>query len=471
MPATNASRSEFLAAREATGPAPISVLRLLRGYSVDPLVRWTEIREAHGDVARYRFGTFDTFFVTHPEGAKRVLQDNVANYSKQHPSYAMLRRVFGNGLLTSEGAHWLRQRRLAQPAFHRERLAAMGVRMTAAALETAARWERLAAAETPFSMLEELSRLTLRIVGEALFGAGLEAQTDRVAAAWNTLNGQLIERFSRRRLLPAILPTRYDRAFREARRTLFEVVAELVSVKRRALGEDLLSMLIAARDADTGEGMTDAQLRDEVVTLLLAGHETTAVALGWVWVLLDGHPEAATALRAELATVLGGRPPTVADVERLPFTRGVVQEALRLYPPAWILHRRVKEDDVVCGRRVHRGGSVVIFPVVLGRHPGFWERPEAFEPARWTDPEAERRRPRFAFLPFGGGPRQCIGNAFALLEAVLVLATLAPRFAPRLTPGYRPTPEYLVTLRPSGGLPMRLSALGREQAARPAQNG
>ncbi len=220
-------------------------------------------------------------------------------------------------------------------------------------------------------------------------------------------------------------------------------------------------MLIAARDADTGEGMTDAQLRDEVVTLLLAGHETTAVALGWAWALLDQHPEAATALRAELATVLGGRPPTVADVERLPFTRGVVLEALRLYPPAWILHRRAKEDDVVCGRRVHRGGVVVLSPLVLGRHPEFWERPEAFEPARWADPEAERRRPRFAFLPFGGGPRQCIGNGFALLEAVLVLATLAPRFAPRLAPGYRPTPEYLVTLRPSGGLPMQALGAGR----------
>ncbi|MFL5458069.1 MAG: cytochrome P450 [Myxococcales bacterium] len=468
---SNATRAEFLAAKDATGE-DVSLWRVLRGRGEDPLVRWTRIRERHGDVSRYRYGLDDSHLVTHPEGARRVLQDNAGNYTKEHPSYSMLRRLVGNGLLTSEGNFWLRQRRLAQPAFHRQRIAGMATQMTKAALDLAGEWE--VRSSGPFSMLEEMSGLTLRIVADALFGTGLPARAGSVCSglrpppvaggarssaireAWDVLSRQMADRVSRRRLLPPVLPTAYDRAFREARRTLFDLVGAIVAEKRARRSEepDLLSMLMSARDEETGEQMTDAQLRDEVVTMVLAGHETTAVALSWAWALLDRHRGAREKLLAELASVLGGRAPTVADVPRLAYTRALIDEAMRLYPPAYIFFRRVKEDDVVCGYRIHRGGVIVMTPMIFHRHPSFWERPDAFEPERWAE---EDRRPRFAFMPFSGGPRQCIGNNFAVLEAVLILATLAQRFTPRLAEGYLLEPEYGVTLRPSRGLPMRLS--------------
>jgi cytochrome P450 len=206
--------------------------------------------------------------------------------------------------------------------------------------------------------------------------------------------------------------------------------------------------------------MNDAQLRDEVVTMLLAGHETTAVALTWTWALLDVHRAAQAQLHDELARVLRGRAPSAADVPSLPFTRAVVSEALRLYPPAYLVNRAVRADDVVCGVRVHRGGSIVLSPIVLHRHPAYWERPDEFLPERWLDGEAEKRRPRFAFIPFSAGPRQCIGNAFSMMESVLVLATLAQRFAPRLVDGRLPATEYQVLARPAGDVPMELVARG-----------
>jgi cytochrome P450 len=454
MSSANATRAEFLAAKEARGE-DVSLWRVLRGRVEDPLARWTRIREKYGDVSRYRYGFDDSHFITHPEGARRVLQDNAGNYTKEHPSYAMLRRLVGNGLLTSEGSFWLRQRRLAQPAFHRQRIAAMATQMTQAAVDVAAGWEAKARVGEPFPMLEEMSRLTLRIVADALFGTGLPAEASSLRGAWDVLGKQIAERFSRRRLLPPVLPTAYDRAFRQAHRALFAIVDAIIAEKRARLGEptDLLSMLMSAKDEETGEQMNDAQLRDEVVTMVLAGHETTAVALAWTWALLDRHPAAGRTLRDELASVLRGSPPTVADVPRLTWTRAVIDEAMRLYPPAYILFRRVKEDDVVCGHRIHRGGVVVMTPMVFHRHPSFWERPDEFAPERWA---GEDRRPRFAFMPFSGGPRQCIGNNFAMMEAVLILATLAQRFAPRIADGYVLQPEYGVTLRPSRGLPMRL---------------
>jgi cytochrome P450 len=297
------------------------------------------------------------------------------------------------------------------------------------------------------------------VAGEALFGTALSDETARVAAAWDVLNLQFVERFNRRRLLPPVLPTRYDRDFRKARRTMLQVVEEVIAVRRVQGREtsDLLSMLMHARDEQTGEQMTDAQLRDEVATMMLAGHETTAIALSWTWALLDRHRDARAELDAELDRVLAGRLPTAEDVPRLRYTRALIEESMRLYPPAWILNRRAVEDDVVCGCRIHRGAVVVTSPMILHRHPDYWERPDEFLPGRWSDTEAEKRRPRFAYLPFSAGPRQCIGNTFALMEAVLVLAVLAQRFDPRIAGGYELKPQYLVTLRPALGLPMRIA--------------
>lgn len=466
----NASEAEFRAAREATGPAPVSLWRMLRGYKDDPLVRWTRIREQHGEVARYRMGLFDTFLLTSAEGVKRVLLDNTANYTKEHPSYAMLRRLFGNGLITSEGSFWLRQRRLAQPAFHRERIAAMGEKMCKAAEETAAAWERCAESGQPVSMTEEMSKLTLRIVGDALFGTGLAQHAAAVGASWRVLQTQLAERFGKMRLIPPILPTRYDREFRSARRTLFRLVNLIIAERRAAAPgspqrHDLLEMFMSAQDVDTHERMSDSQLRDELITMLLAGHETTALALTWAWARLDRDPRVAAKLHEELGRVLRGRAPIPADPAALPYTRAVLSEVLRLHSPSYIINRRVRENDVICGRRVYKGGSILISPMLLHRHPAYWERPEEFWPERWLDPEAEKQRPRFAYLPFSGGPRQCIGSSFSMMEAVLVLATLVQRFEAALIEDRLPSTEYLVLARPAGQVAMRLRRRPQERAA------
>lgn len=458
MESTNATLAEIAAAREASGPPPVTLWQILRGYRVDPLVRWRQVFEQHGPIARYRFGGADVFLVASANGAERVLKTNAANYDKQHRSFTSLRRVFGNGLLTSEGSFWLRQRRLAQPAFHRERLGRMAERMVASAEETAARWQEAASAGRTVAMTEEMSRLTLKIVGDALFGTALSSRAAAVADAWRVLNAQIVERFVRRRLLPPVLPTRYDREFRRARRTLIEVVDHVIASLRSRGGEgdDLVTMFMAARDQDTGESMSDGQIRDEVITMLVAGHETTALLLTWTWALLDHHPEVAGRLRAELAASLGGRLPTASDVGALPYTRAVLNETLRLHPPAYLLNRHARADDVIEGHRMHRGGLVVLPVALLHRRPEYWERPDEFIPERWLDADAEKRRPRFAYLPFGGGPHICIGNAFSLMEATLVLATLAQRFEARLVAGM-PTTEYHVLARPAGDVPMTLS--------------
>jgi len=455
----NATREEFLAAREPHGPPPVSFLTLLRGkFHADPLERWGGIRERFGDVARYRFGPADTFLIQSAEGARRVLQDNAGNYTKAHLSYAVLRRLLGNGLLTSDGSFWLRQRRLAQPAFHKQRIAAMATHMVAAAERRAEAWSRCPADE-PLSMLAEMTKVTLEVVAAALFGTALPERAEEVAGAWNVLNAQLVDRATKRRLLPPILPTAYDRAFRRARGTLFAVVDEVIAQKRRsgATGDDLLSMLMEAKDEDTGEAMNDAQLRDEVVTMLLGGHETTATALAWVWPRLHLHPAVEEKLHAELRAVLGGRAPNAADFPRLSYTRAVFEEVLRLHPPAFLVNRTVAADDVVDGYRVYRGGSIVLMLLMIHRHPAYWPEPLAFRPERFLDPEAEKARPRFAYLPFSGGPRQCIGNGFALMEGVLVLATLAQRFRPRLVDPRLPDTDYQVLARPRGPVLMTLA--------------
>ncbi len=454
---TPETRASDTAPRIAQGPRGHLLLGVLPEARRDSLGLLLGTARQYGDVARYRLGPMTSHLITHPDGVRHVLQDNVSNYTKDHFSYRLMRRVAGNGLLTSQGSFWMRQRRLAQPAFHRQRISAMAEGMTRATEEMLARWDALTGKEAPVGMVEEMMRLALTIVGEALFGASVGNQADVVGPAFNVLSEQTVTRFRTLRLLPPVLPTRYDREFRAASRTLRGAVMDLIS-ERRQSGEDrgdLLSMFMLTRDEDTGETMNDEQLRDEVLTLLVAGHETTATTLSWVWALLDQHPEVEAKLHAELDAVLGGRLPTAGDVPRLGYTRMVVEEAMRLYPPAYVYSRAVKEDDVIGGFRIPGGTSVDLSPYVTHRHPDFWERPEAFLPERFS-PEASAQRPRYAYFPFSGGPRQCIGNGFAMMEAQLILATVAQRYRPRLIPGHVLTPEPLITLRPRGGLPMHL---------------
>ncbi|MFP2903749.1 cytochrome P450 [Pyxidicoccus sp. 3LFB2] len=466
MTTTAPGSPDFAAARIAPGPRGHLLLGILPEARRDVLGLLTRAARQYGDVARYRLGPMTSHLIAHPDGVRHVLQEHVGNYTKDHFSYRLVSRVAGNGLLTSQGSFWLRQRRLAQPAFHRQRISAMAEAMTRATVAMLERWDTLAARGEPVGVVEEMMHLTLTIVGDALFGTSVGDKAAVVGPAFNVLSEQTVTRFRTLRLLPPVLPTRYDAEFRAASRALKGAVMELIADRRKRPEDtgDLLSMFMLARDEDTGETMSDEQLRDEVLTMLVAGHETTATTLSWTWALLAQHPEVEAKLHAELDTVLAGRTPTAGDVPRLGYTRMVVEEAMRLYPPAYVFSRAVKEDDVIGGFRIPRGTSVDVSPYVTHRHPDFWERPEAFLPERFS-PEASAQRPRYAYFPFSGGPRQCIGNGFAMMEAQLILATVAQRYRPRTLPGHVLTPEPLITLRPKGGLPMSLERRSPVQQA------
>ncbi len=415
----------------------------------------TSLQRTYGDVVRYHLGFFPMHLVAHPDDLKHVLQENHKNYSKKLLTYQAIRPIVGEGLLTSDGAFWLRQRRLMQPAFHRQRIAAMGEIMTQQSVALRDDWQRVVGSGTPVDVAEAMMGMTLRIVAQALFGTNISADVATVGQSFNILNEQLSERFKTLRLLPPILPTANDRAYRNARTSLTTVVASIIEQRRRNPSEsnDLLSMLMDAQDEDTGERMTDAQLRDEVMTLMLAGHETTATALTWTWALLAQHPEVEATLHAEVDSVLDGVPPTMADLSKLQYTRMVIEEAMRLYPPIFIVSRKAEQDDIIGRFRIPKGTGVAISPYVTHRHPSFWENPDTFDPTRFT-PERSAGRPRFAYLPFIGGPRQCIGNTFAMAEAQIILATLAQRYRLRVAPGHVVAPEPLITLRSRGGMPM-----------------
>ncbi len=439
------------------GPPGQFLFGNMRQAREDPIGIYMRGRAQYGDVVRLRsIGKMFWVFLAHPDDVEYVLRKNQHNYPKGLFE-TRLKLLVGEGLLTSSGSFWLRQRRLVQPAFHRHRLATLGTTMTDAAEALVERWQPRAATGQPFNVAAEMMRLTLQIVARALFSTDVSADAGTVGQALTVALEHINYRMTHFFSLPERFPTLRNLRFRRAVRRLDAVALRIIEERRRS-GEDmgdLLSMLLLARDEETGEGMSDAQLRDEVMTILLAGHETTAVALSWTWYLLACHQQIERKLHAELDEVLGGRTPRVEDLPDLPYTRMVIDEALRLYPPAWFTGRQAKDEDEIRGYCIPAGTPIALSQYVTHRHPAFWERPEAFEPERFT-PERSAGRPHFAYFPFGGGPRQCIGNNFALMEARLVLATIARRYRLRLVPGQRIVPEPLVTLRPHNGIRMRL---------------
>ncbi len=417
------------------------------------------VARSHGDVARYRMANMAWYQVNHPDGVRRILQDNNRNYGKGSLTTRILRPLLGEGLFISEGATWLRQRRLMQPIFHRQRVAAFGELMTDSTLAMLDRWESPAGAGTPVDVSAEMARLTLDIATETLFSSHTGEEPEVIARAVTTLIGEISYRFEVPFYPPMRVPTRRNRRLRAALRTLDRAVYRIIGERRRGGGggEDLLALLMDARDEETGAAMNDKQLRDEVITLFVAGHETTANALSWTFYLLARHPEAERRLAEELDGALGPNgerwAPTVADLPRLPYARMVVDETMRLYPPVWITNRQALADDGILGHRIPAGAIVMVSPYVLHRHPDFWERPEEFDPDRFS-PENSAGRPRYAYFPFGGGPRQCIGKSMAVVEAHLVLTTVMQRYRLRLAADQPVEPQPLATLRPRGGLPM-----------------
>ncbi|HEX9930807.1 MAG TPA: cytochrome P450 [Pyrinomonadaceae bacterium] len=428
--------------------------------AANPLKFYCRVWQELGDVVKMRtiFG-IEWYLIANPAGAEQVLQTNQANYKKPALFTKALGMIAGNGLVTSEGDFWRRQRRLAQPAFHRQRLALLSETMTSAATETVENWKNtFARTGEAFDVSEEMTKLTVRIAAGTLFSADISEDAERFGVALKIALNHVSHRMRYPFAPPEFVPTKRNREFNRARKTLDEIVMKIIRRRRIETEDkgDLLSMLIEARDEETGEMMSDRQLKDEVMTLLIAGHETTAAGLSWSWYLLAKNDCARARLRAELELNLQGKAPTVEDLPRLPFTRMVFEETMRLFPPAWGQPRQSIGADEIGGFRIDAGKMLVVSQYIVHRHPQFWQRPEDFCPERFT-PENSKNRPRFAYFPFGGGARQCIGNHFAMMEAQIVLATIAQNFLPQPVETNQPELDPTFALRPKNGLPMRLA--------------
>jgi cytochrome P450 len=428
---------------------PYGALRQARG---DPLWFYTQAARRYGDVFRWDIGSLTFHLLSHPDHVKRVLLDRVENYPRSR-FYNVVRLATGNGLVVSEGPHWRQQRRLVQPAFHRQRIAALDVLMTTAIGRMLDGWEGHAASGAELNVGEEMMRLALRIVGEALFSRDVSAETAELGRAVTVAMQYVAYRIQHVLAAPLVVPTRRNRQFQRARTTVDRLVYQMIRERRAepAGRDDLLGMLLAARDEQTGEQMSAQEVRDEAVTFLAAGHETTAVALTWTWYLISRHPEVERRLRAEIGQVLGGRLPTSADLPRLRVCRMAIEESMRLYPPVWMMSRGVVADDAVDGYRIPAGSVVLVSQYVTHRHPEFWPNPEGFDPDRFS-PEQSASRPRFAYIPFAGGPHSCIGSEFAMMEAVLAVAMTLQRFRLQLVPGHPVVPDPIFTLRPKHGV-------------------
>ena len=433
--------------------------RLLR-MSRDPLGFFTQLRRDHGRFVHYRIGPRRVFFLADPELIQDVLVKQARSFLKDQ-GLESTKPLLGEGLLTSEGEFHRRQRRLAQPAFHHARIAAYGTTMVEHAERAASRWRD----GDSLQFVPEMMRLALGIVGKTLFDTDIASDADTVARALGVaMNTFTLARVPFWRLL-LYLPVPSTLRFARARRELDEVIYRLIRGHRengRDRG-DLLSMLLLAQDVEGGTGrMTDRQLRDEAMTILLAGHETTAVALAWSFYLLSQDRAAEAALHDELDSVLRGAPPTADDVKRLPYTEMVLSESMRLYPPAWAIGRRALEPVPLGGYELRPGDAAVMAQWVVHRDAELWPDPLRFDPLRF-EPARKAQRHRFAYFPFGGGPRVCIGDGFAWLAGTLLLATLAQRWRFELIPGQRIAPLPRVTLRLKHGL--QLGARARRPSA------
>lgn len=421
------------------------------GLGRDPLAFITGLAQTYGDIAHANAAGEHLVFLNHPQLVKEVLVANQRNFRKGR-GLERARKLLGDGLLTSEEETHLRQRRLIQPAFHKERVASYASAMAKCANRAQERWTN----GSTLDASEEMMRLTLAIVGRTLFDADVEAQARNVGAAltavlnsfWTTMLpfADLLEK------LPIPVLTRG----RLARAELDAIIYGLIAERRASPGDrgDLLSMLLMAQDEEQGgRGMSDAQVRDEAMTIFLAGHETTANALAWTWYLLSEAPAVEAQLHAEIDRVLGGRTPTMADISQLPFVEQVITESMRLYPPAWIIGRRAIDEYAVGGYILPPRSIVLLSPYVLQRDARFFPEPQAFMPERWT-PVFRQALPSFAYFPFGGGTRRCIGESFAWMELILVTATIAQQWRLRLVPGHPVVPQPVVTLRMKHGLRM-----------------
>jgi len=403
------------------------------------------LAEEYGDIVQYRAAPEAAYLLNHPDFVQHVLVQNGRNYTKDtHLNKYMLQAVTGQGLLTSENPLWRQQRRLMQPAFHRHNLTNFTTLMVERTNQMLARWERFAEEGRPFDIAKEMMGLTLDIVTSALFSYDIHNHTQAIGDAVNTLIDN---------------PKPQRRIFKETLAVLDEIVYGIIAQRQQENGtqyNDLLDMLLQAR-YDDGSSMSNQQVRDEVMSLMVAGHETTANTLSWLWYLLLQHADILAQAYAEVDEVLDGRALNETDLPHLPTIEKIIKEAMRLFPSAWSISRRAVDDDVIGGYAIPAGAIVALSPYVLHRHPAFWQNPEQFDPQRFT-PEQESTRHRFAYMPFGAGARKCIGDQFALMESSVIVPMVLQRHHLQLVPDHHVEEHALVTLRPRHGILVKIGA-------------
>jgi enediyne biosynthesis protein E7 len=439
--------------RVPPGPPRRAALGILRQLRADRLGLMSEAVREYGDAVRVAIGPKQLYIFNHPEHAKHVLADNAANYHKGI-GYTEAKRALGDGLLTSEGALWKEQRRTIQPVFQHKRIAAQADVIVDEALGLVERL-RGHAGTGPVDVLDEITALTLGVLGSTLLDTDLGAY-ESIGHSFEAVQDQAMFEMETLGMVPRWLPLKGQRAFRTARADLERIVGLLVEQRKAnpiASGDDVLTRLIVSTGKETDKRVADRRMRDELVTLLLAGHETTASTVGWTLNQVCQHPEVRTRLHEEAVAVYGDRRPSYEDLTKLRYTHMVLQEAMRLYPPVWILPRRAIAADEVGGYHVPAGAEVLICPYTLHRHPRYWPEPDRFDPERF-DPDVKTDRPRYAHIPFGAGPRFCVGNHLGMMEATFIISTLMRDLKLEKAPGSEVRPEPMMSLRLGGGLPM-----------------
>ncbi len=427
----------------------------------DPLGLYESAWKQYGDIVRLRAlpGVY-FFLLVHPDAIEHVLAKNHKNYRKPDSFNKPASLLAGKGLLTDEGPSWLSRRRLVQPAFSRQRLNALDGPVVRASEAMMKRWERAGDGQV-LDILPEMMRLSLSIASTTLFSADISNEADEIGKSYREAFAYVSYRMNHPFSLPTWLPIPRNRRFAQAKKVIDRVVFDLIARRRRdgEVHDDLMAMLMAAQDEETHGGMTDQQVRDEALTLLTAGHETVGAALSWTWYLLSKHPEVQQSLHDEVVGGLDGRQPTTSDLSNLRLGRAVFEEAMRLYPPAWGMPRESIEADKIMGYHIPPKSAIVLGQFLTHRHPDFWEEPDQFRPERFLA-EVPVNRPRFAYFPFGGGPRVCIGSQFAMIEAQLVLATVIQRYEMELVADHPVVPDPTFTLRPKHGVKVILRRRG-----------
>jgi len=444
------------------GRFPMGVLSEFRK---NPLNLYTRVMREHGDLVKVHYGPIVGYHVTHPDYISHILIKNNRNYCRNDMSRQLLIMITGQNVLSSEGDYWFKQRRILQPVFLRKRIQGFSEIMTQNAAQMLDRWQELPDNQA-LDVNEEMMELTYKIVGLSLFGVDLSDSSSQMGHIMNVNNEFFMYRIANVTAPPLWVPTRRNREFKKAQTLLADLGPSMVSQRRQEIAEqgtadeagrqyDMIDLLLEARYEDSGEGMADEQISMEINTMLGAGHETTSNTLSWTIYLLSQHPDVEAKVHAEVDRVLDGRVPTVEDLKELVYTKMVLNESMRLYPAAWAMSRQTIEPDRLGKYDIPAGASTLISIHAVHRHPDFWDDPERFAPERFA-PEKVKEMHRFAFMPFGGGPRQCIGQGFAEMESQLLLTMIAQRFRLRLVPGHPVEPEPLITLRLKHGLMMTL---------------